>query len=713
MYLRKLSVFAVLVAGLMFASWSHAQGKNAIEAVSVIKQGGTLVLKVDLTEPLTSAPTGFAISNPPRIAFDFIGVDNALGKTSQEIKEGDLTSINVIQAGRRTRLVVNLAQSLNHTAKVDGNALLVTLYPPAASVIDATTYEVPAAALPQHNSEYTIRDIAFRRGEGGEGRIIVDLTDPNAAIDIKEQGRDLIVEFARATLPDSLRRRMDVTDFATPVNSIATEDKGGRVRMTISPKGLWEHNAYQTETQLVVEVKAIVEDPHKLVQGTKIGYQGPPISINYQNGEVRTLLRLMAEELGLNAVISETVHGVTTLVLKDVPADQVMDIIFKQKGLDMRKSGNVIIIAPRDELAMRDKAELEGKAALEDLELLRTETFQLSYHDVTKFKQILTDSQQRILSKRGSAVIDPRTNTMFIRDTPSRLEEVRKIIAQVDVPMRQVMIEARIVEARDNFARDLGVRLGLLHGKNYTNGGAWFGMGGNNNETLRLYGPGTGNQRSDNVNPWGGIPGGTASVPAVNQVNLPANPSSGPAQLFSFLLANRQGTRLLNLEISALEADNRGRVVSSPRVLTSDKGTAMIEQGTEIPYQEAASSGATSTSFKKAVLSLEVTPNITPDGRVSMDIKINKDTPNLSIPGMAPAVDTRKVQTTVLVDNGGTVVIGGIYELTEDQGTNKVPLLGDIPVLGFAFRNNTRSISKQELLVFITPRIMNENLSVR
>ncbi|MDR2165813.1 MAG: type IV pilus secretin PilQ [Zoogloeaceae bacterium] len=711
-YLKKAFVFAAFTMGLMFSSWAHAEG-NAIESISVVKQGGTTVLKVDLTEPLATLPTGFAISSPPRIAFDFVGIDNALGKTAQEIKEGELVGFNVIQSGGRTRLVLNLVQSLNYAAKAEGNSLLISLFPPVAPGVDITTAEagVPEASGTQQNAEYTIRDIAFRRGEGGDGRVIVDLTDPSVSIDIKQQGYDLVVEFAKATLPASLRRRMDVRDFATPVNAIAAEDKGGKVRMTISAKGHWEHNAYQTETQLVVEIKDVIKDPRKLVQGTKTGYQGPRISINYQNGDVRTLLRLMAEELGLNAVISETVGGVTTLVLKDVPADQVMDLIFKQKGLDMRRNGNVIIMGPRDELATRERLELESIARLEDLEPLQTETFQLNYHNVDDFKKILADSGQRILSKRGSVSADPRTNIMFIRDTPSRMEELRRVIAKTDVPMRQVLIEARIVEARDNFARDLGVRLGLLHGKNYTDGGAWFGMGGDNLETLKAYNSSSGS-RSDLSNPVGGIEG-SAAFPAFNQVNLPVSPANGPAQLFSFLLANRQGTRMLNLEISALEADNRGRVVSSPRVLTSDKGSASIEQGTEIPYQEASSSGATGTSFKKAVLSLEVTPNITPDGRVSMEIQINKDTPNLSIPGQAPAIDTRKVRTTVLVDNGGTVVIGGIYELDEAEGTNKVPVLGDLPVLGYAFRNNTRSTQKRELLVFITPRIVNENLSVR
>jgi type IV pilus assembly protein PilQ len=711
-HLRQIFGFAVLALGMLSVSAVQAQENNAIEAVGVIKQGGgALVLKVDLKAPLAAAPTGFAIANPPRVAFDFVGVDNGLETTTKEIKEGDLTSVNVIKVGNRTRLVLNLAQNLNYTAKAEGNSLLVTLFPPVTPALVVTKEEVPVAAggVPA-NSRYTIRDIAFHRGELGEGRITVDLNDPNVSIDIKEQGHDLVVLFTKATLPSNLRRRMDVKDFATPVNNIATEDKGGNVRMTIGSKGNWEHNAYQTENQLVVEVKEIIEDTSKLVQGTKLGYKGPRISINYQNGDVRTLLRLMAEELGLNAVISETVAGVTTLVLKDVPADQVMDIIFKQKGLDMRRNGNVIIIGPRDELATREKLELEAIQQLEDLEQLRTETFQLSYHDVQAFKQILTDREQRLLSKRGSAVIDPRTNMLFIRDTPTRLDELRKIIAKTDVPMRQVMIEARIVEASDNFAKDIGVRLGLMQAiKQYTDGGANISYGGSGAETGKLGGNASFNGGS------GGYIEGSPTYPAVNNVNLPATPQSGQAGVFSFFLANRNGTRLLNMEISALESDNQGKVLSSPRILTSDKGEANIEQGTEIPYQEASSSGATSVSFKKAVMSLKVKPNITPEGRVSMEIEINKDTPSQEWRGASgePGIDTKKVKTTVLVDNGGTVVIGGIYEQQDAKGVNKIPLLGDIPVLGFAFRNTTRSTQKRELLVFITPRIVNESLSVR
>lgn len=692
MAFKKLILIATWLFGVAIVSTSvMAQEGNQIEAINIARQGGAIVVKIELKDEIATPPAGFSIANPSRIAFDFTGVANGLGKSSQAVNEGDLTSFNIVQVGQRTRLVLNLVRSLNYSTRIDGKALFVSLTPVATATTDGgkvTHFTSDSAAGGQHG----IRDISFRRGKNGEARIAVDLTDAGTAIDIKQQGKSLVVEFLKTALPDNLRRKMDVTDFATPVTSVVTEDKNGNVRMVISPKGLWEHNAYQTENQFVVEVKAIVEDPNKLTQGTKIGYQGPRISINYQNGDVRALLRLMAEELGLNAVISETVTGTTTLVLKDVPADQVIDIIFQQKGLDMRKNGNVILIAPRDELATKEKLEYESRQQLEDLEPLKTETFQLNYHQAEAFKNILTDKEQRILSKRGSAVIDPRTNIIFIQDTATRLDELRHIIAKVDIPMRQVMIEARIVEATDQFAKNLGARLGV-----FRTGGKNHNYGGDNLETGR----------------FDGLIEGQATLPGLNQVNLPANSFSGvnPSE-FSFILFNSARTRFLNLEISALEADLKGRVVSSPRVMTSDQVEALIEQGVEIPYLQASSSGATSVSFKKAVLSLRVTPHITPDGKVSMQLKVNKDSRGEILPG-GVAINTKKVETNVLVDNGGTVVIGGIYEIQSRDDVNKVPLLGDIPFLGFAFRNTSKTNEKSELLVFITPKIVNENLSVR
>ncbi|MDR2365905.1 MAG: type IV pilus secretin PilQ [Zoogloeaceae bacterium] len=698
---------AALCVGAMFSVSAGAQEaaaeRNAITAITVATQGRAILLKIDLKEALTELPTQFGIANPPRVALDFTGVDNALESNHRVVKEGDLTSLDLIQSGDKTRLVFNLVRNMHYEARLEDAALLVTLTPlENADMAQKSVFTQETIRLP-----HEIRDVSFRRGKDGEGRVVVELSDAGAGINIRRQGNDLVVDFLKTDLPENLHRRMDVVDFATPVTSVVTDGKGEHVRMTITSKGNWEHNAYQTENQFVAEVKTIVEDPNKLVQSSKLGYQGPRISINYQNGDVRALLRLMAEELGFNAVISETVRGTTTLVLKDVPADQVIDIIFQQKGLDMRKNGNVVLIAPRDELATRERLKYETERTREELEPLVMESFQLNYHSAGAVQSILSNKDQQVLSKRGTASTDPRTNILFVRDTPDRLDEVRRLLAQIDVPLRQVLIEARIVEATDTFAKNLGVRLGLLHGKNYTDGGVWFGTGGDASQTSRAMKTG----ESDTTNPAWSV-AGTAEFPAVNQVNLPAQGyGNAGAQLFSFLLANRQGTRLLNLEISALEADLKGRIVSSPRVLTSDKGEALIEQGLEIPYQEASSSGSTSVSFKKAVLSLKVRPQITPDGKIAMKIEVNKDSRGESVPG-GVSINTKKVQTDVLVENGGTVVIGGIYELTTRDDVDKVPMLGDIPILGTFFRSRARTNEKSELLVFITPRVINENLTV-
>ncbi|MDR2625830.1 MAG: AMIN domain-containing protein, partial [Zoogloeaceae bacterium] len=525
---------SALCLGVLFSAFAGAQEaeKNAITAVTIASQGNAIMLKIDLKQALEELPTEFSIANPPRVALDFKGVDNALEANHRVVKEGDLTSLDVIQSGDKTRLIFNLVRSMHYAARLEDASLLVTLTP----LENADMTQKSSFTQETIRQQHEIRDVSFRRGKDGEGRVIVELSDTGAGINIRQQGNDLVVDFLKTDLPENLHRRMDVLDFATPVTSVVTDGKGEHVRMTVTSKGNWEHNAYQTENQFVVEVKAIVEDPNKLVQSSKLGYQGPHISINYQNGDVRALLRLMAEELGFNAVISETVRGTTTLVLKDVPADQVIDIIFQQKGLDMRKNGNVILIAPRDELATREKLKYETERTREELEPLVMESFQLNYHNAGAIQGILSSKDQQILSKRGTASTDPRTNILFVRDTPDRLDEVRRLLAQIDVPLRQVLIEARIVEATDTFAKNLGVRLGLLHGKNYTNGGAWFGMGGENIATQQAYSQGN---KSDLTNPTT-VMTGTPEYPAMNQVNLPAQGyGNAGAQLFSFLLANR------------------------------------------------------------------------------------------------------------------------------------------------------------------------------
>jgi type IV pilus assembly protein PilQ len=504
---------------------------------------------------------------------------------------------------------------------------------------------------------------------------------------------------------------MDVVDFATPVNTVSTFQQGENVRMVIEPKGQWEHNAYQSDNQFVIEVKPVAIDPSRAAQRDR--YTGEKLSLNFQNVEVRAVLNVIADFTDLNIITSDTVSGNITLRLKDVPWDQALDIILQTRGLDSRRSGNVIWIAPRDELATREKLALEAAQQINDLEQTRTESFQMNYQKAADVQKLLSDPAQRILSKRGSAVVDARTNTLFVQDTPSRLEEVRKLIAKIDVPVRQVMIEARIVEANDTFSRNLGVRLGY---NDATSGRQT--LGGRGPQVAFSSGP---------VESLAGVAGGGAqggavaagaapTVPSATQTfgsNLPANGVNGfNAGQFSFILFNNAATRFLNVEISALEADGKGKIVASPRVLTADQVEAVIEQGTEIPYQQASSSGATAVSFRKANLSLKVKPQITPDGNVIMTLDVNKDQPGATTTA-GVQINTKHVKTEVLVENGGTVVIGGIYEQNDRTDITKVPLLGDLPYIGFLFKNTTASTNKTELLVFITPRIVNERLTIR
>ncbi len=703
---RVLQAVAIAVC-VTFGAAAPAQtpAANSIDKLVVAKQGGSVVLALTLKQPLSAPPGSFTIANPARIAFDFPNTANGLGRNVQTVNEGELRSVNIVQAGQRTRLVLNLGRMLGFESRVEGNVVTVTL---AA----ATTGEVAGAPVTRFAeakpgaSVHGIREINFRRGKGGEGRVVVDLSDANTGIDIRQQGPNLVVEFLSTQVPETLRRKLDVTDFATPVTSITTQPHGENVRMVITPTGMWEHNAYQSENEFVVEVKRIVEDPNKLVQGSRGRYQGEKLSLNFQNIDVRAVLQVIADFTNFNIITSDTVSGNLTLRLKDVPWDQALDIILQAKGLDMRKNGNVIWIAPRDEIAGREKLELESRAQINDLEQLRTESFQLNYHHAKEVADFLMSKGQTVLSKRGSALFDDRSNKLFVTDVGSRLDDVRRLIREIDIAKRQVLIEARIVEAADTFSRNIGVRFGV----NATKPGGFRLLG---DDSLRFTLGGSLAATSNYSGQVTTSPGFSDTL----GVSLPASGIGGatPGQ-FSFILFNSAATKFLNLEVSALEADGRGKTIFSPRVLTADQVEALIEQGTEIPYLEATSSGAASLKFRKANLSLKVKPQITPDGRVLMAVEVNRDEPSTKVSPAAAggvAIDTRHVKTEVLVENGGTVVIGGIYRQNTSKTVNKVPLLGDIPVLGFLFRNTGEVEDKNELLVFLTPRIVGEALTLK
>jgi len=688
--------------------------KNNIEALEVSQQAGVIVLKLTTAQELSIPPASFSVANPARVAFDFPGTTNGLGRNTQTINEGDLRSLNIIQAGDRTRLVLNLRQLQQFDTRVEGKNLYITLAPSEAGAMEN---KAPRFAEAKTLSEvHAIRDINFRRGQSGEARVIIDMSDSSVGIDIRQQGKSLLVDFAKTSVPESLRRKMDVTDFGTPVTSVTTQPQGENVRMTLTPKGLWEHNAYQSDNQLVIEVKQVVEDANKLVQGNGRGYQGEKLSLNFQNIDVRAVLQVIADFTNFNIITSDTVGGSLTLRLKDVPWDQALDIILQAKGLDMRKNGNVVWIAPRDELAAREKNQLESRQQLTDLETTRTESFQLNYQKSDAVQKLLSDKSQPILSKRGSIITDPRTNKIFVNDVPSRLEDVRKLIAEIDVATKQVMIEARIVEADDNFAKNLGVRLGA---------GGYGGAYAKNSDLKE----GEFGSIPTDFSPQRGVGGGLADTgyltgqistkpdffkDALN-TNLAAGGISGKqAGQVSFALFSRVFDRVLNLELSALEADGKGKIISSPRVVTADQIEALIEQGVEIPYQQATSSGATSVSFRKANLSLRVKPQITPDGKVNLTVDVSKDSPNASLNSAAGiAIDTKHVKTEVLVENGGTVVIGGIYTQQERNNVTRIPFFGDLPYVGFLFKNSEKINNKTELLIFITPRVLNDKLSLQ
>ncbi len=697
----------VAVLALALAAPLAASAQNLIQSITTSQQAGTDVVRVELSEPLAAVPGGFVVQAPPRVAIDLPGVSNGLGKNSVELNQGNLRSANVAQSGERTRLVLNLRQAANYRVQLQGKSLIVLL--DSAGPVAATTGAPTQFAPAQNDQPLPLRDVDFRRGSDGAGRIIVDLSSTQVGVDIRQQGQNLVVEFLRSSLPEKLRRRLDVADFGTPVQNVSTFQSGDRVRMVVEPKGSWEHSAYQTDNKFVLEVRPMKVDPNKLVQGP--GFSGEKLSLNFQNIEVRALLQVIADFTNFNVVTSDTVTGTVTLRLKDVPWDQALDIILQSKGLGVRKNGNVLWIAPKEELANREQVELESRKKIAELEPVRTQAFQLNYTKAETIAKSLVGSalvaqaidnatgqnSGRILSPRGSVIFEQRTNQLFVTDIPSKLEEVQAMIAKIDIPVRQVLIEARIVEAADNWGQSLGVKLGFANLSGAPTSGPGAQVGGN----------------------YAAVGAQTGQSPPVDFsntqfVNLPANTGSlgAAAATFALSLFSASADKFLNLELSALENDGNGKIVSSPRVITADQVKALIEQGEELPYQAATSSGATSVQFRKAILKLEVTPQITPEGFVLLDLDVNKDSVGRpTLQGFA--IDTKHVRTQVLVENGGTVVIGGIFTQTNQEEINKVPLLGDIPYMGWLFKNRLLTTKKTELLVFITPKIVTDRSAMR
>ncbi|MFI8978674.1 type IV pilus secretin PilQ [Ectopseudomonas khazarica] len=661
--------------------------------------GDRVELKLSFDEPVT-APRGYTIEQPARIALDLPGVSNKLGSKNRELGIGNARSVTIVEAKDRTRLIVNLTSLAAYSTRVEGNDLFVVVGDSAVAPRPATT---PVAATPAPAKKTygpqakAISNIDFQRGEQGEGNVVITLSDKSVAPDIQEQGGKIRLDFAKTELPESLRVRLDVKDFATPVQFVSATGSSNKASIVIEPVGFYDYLAYQTENKLTLSVKPLTQEDVERRNADRFAYTGEKLSLNFQDIDVRSVLQLIADFTDLNLVASDTVAGNITLRLQNVPWDQALDLVLKTKGLDKRKVGNVLLVAPADEIAARERQELESQKQIAELAPLRRELIQVNYAkatDMAKLFQSVT-SADGAADDRGSITVDDRTNSIIAYQTQERLDELRRIIAQLDIPVRQVMIEARIVEANVDYNKALGVRWGGASRR-----GNWsvYGKDGATSfdDDGRVLLPGT-----DTVGDFT-LDEGTAPVPFVDMGV--ANSTAGIG--IGFLTDNIT----LDLQLSAMEATGNGEVISQPKVVTSDKETAKILKGQEVPYQEASSSGATSTSFKEAALSLEVTPQITPDNRIIMEVKVTKDAPNFqaAINGVPP-INKNEVNAKVLVNDGETIVIGGVFENTQTKATEKVPFLGDLPFVGRVFRRDIVQDEKTELLVFITPRIMNNN----
>lgn len=694
-----------------------AQAANDLETVDVSNLPGNRVQIKFTMSAAAAEPISFTINNPARIALDFPDTENKLAKRTTQVGVGVARSISVVEARGRTRAVLNLTQLVPYETRIEGKSVYIILESASTATATPPVDKKPAAfASSETPASHAIKSIDFRRGEKGEGRILVTLSDPGTNVNIQQQGGKLALDFTDTNVPAALEQRLDVTDFATPVTQIDTFRQGNNVRMVVTGQGEYEHMAYQSDNLMTIEVrKSVDKDLEELKRkGDPRAFGGERLSLNFQNIEVRAVLQLIADFTSMNLVTSDTVTGSLTLRLQNVPWDQALDIILKTKGLAMREMGSVMYIGPSEEIAAREKQDLEAKKQLTELEPLFSDLIQINYAKAADIQALLrgrgalssssssststsvgtTSSSGQgasLLSARGTVTFDVRTNTLLVQDTTAKLDEVRKLIAVLDIPVRQVLIESRIVIANSGFDRSLGSRFGVSRD---TLGAASTGSGTAFSGTL-----GGTDQLINNE---------TLTTPGRLNVNLPVPSAAGSFALSMVKLPF--GTNV-DLELSAMQIEGKGEVVSSPRVITANQKEALIEQGVEIPYQESSSAGATTIAFKKAVLSLKVTPQITPDDRVIMDLQVNKDSVGATYFNV-PSINTRKINTQVLVENGETIVLGGVYEQETRKDTTKVPFLGDLPLIGALFRNKSESDGKEELLVFITPKIIKEGLSL-
>ncbi len=654
--------------------------------------GDKVELKLTFDEPI-DMPRGYTIEQPARIALDLPGVSSKLKSKNRELGSGNARSLTVVEAQGRTRLIINLAQLTSYDTRIDGNNLYVVV---GEGLTNTAATNAPKQIVKQQKQTAAVKGIKgidFQRGEQGEGNVVIELADTAANPDIQEQGGKINLFFARTQLPEELRLRLDVKDFATPVNYVNATEKSGGASIVIEPSGTYDYLAYQTDNKLTISVKPITKAEQERRNADRFAYTGEKLSLNFQDIDVRSVLQLIADFTDLNLVASDTVQGNITLRLQNVPWDQALDLVLKTKGLDKRKVGNVLLVAPAAEIAERERQELESQQQIAELAPLRRELIQVNYAKASQMAALFQQVTSGQGTERGSITVDERTNSIIAYQTQERLDELRRIVVQLDIPMRQVMIEARIVEADVGYDKSLGVRWG---GNLWANGSKWNAWGKNGNL-------GVADDPTDSGRQTGRFPGVRETPLNSPFVDLAANGSTSGIGL-GFVTNNA----ILDLQLSAMEKSGHGEVVSQPKVVTSDKETAKIMKGSEIPYQEASSSGATSTSFKEAVLSLEVTPQITPDNRIIMDVKVTKDEPDFAnaIDGV-PSLKKNEVNAKVLVSDGETIVIGGVFSNAQIKTVEKVPFLGDVPFVGRLFKRDFVQDNKSELLIFITPRIMN------
>ncbi|MDN5848351.1 MAG: type IV pilus secretin PilQ [Nitrococcus sp.] len=657
--------------------------------------GNQVEITLTLDKPVAQ-PHSFKTNEPARIAFDFMGTSSALAQRSMDIGIGAVNSVGTAEAGNRTRVVIELSQMVPYQTQVDGNTFHVLLQPPAAMV--ATT---PGAGQSQADSALTasenqITKINFQRGPDGTGKIVVNLSNASTIVDVRQENEKLIAEFLHTRVPAQLQRRLDVTDFATPVQTVATTQRGEAARIIVTSSGTYDQIAYQADNIFTIEIKPVSKSDKERRQKQAFKYTGDRLSLNFQDIAIRSVLQLLADFTGINLVVSDSVAGNITLRLQNVPWDQALDIILKAKGLGKRRIGNVMLVAPAEEIAAREKLELQAKRQIQQLAPLQSAFIQVSYAKAQDLAQLILGSGQKgrsLLSDRGTVSVDQRTNTLIVQDTAGNLDAIRRLVSTLDIPVRQVLIESRMVIANDDFSNELGVRFG--YSRNQSNFGS-----SNHGEIVGGKLPGDVNY------------GGTTAFPpnGGNEgllVDLPTSPAAGAIGL----AVGKIGSYLLQLELSAMETENRGDIISSPRVITTNQQEAYIKQGVQIPFQQATSSGATSVQFKEAVLGLTVTPQITPDDRVLLDLQVTKDSPG-QITAAGPAINTQSVSTQVLVNNGETVVLGGVYERTKNKTVTRVPFFGELPLVGWLFRNTARVDNNKELLIFVTPKILKQSVAL-